>query len=179
MKNILFLCSLSVLILTCSNTVFADTPSYHDKAVQCSQHGYKLCWRYCLVAAKQQAAGETVKLGAQCDVEHNKQFTHTPFKSKTDPDYLPSDSTWLDNDVVGTYRRDAGRSRHVIDALSNLEWNKKCASTARIEPAVIESLMTNGIKLRQGIKIRLSKIQVAATSGNSFSCKAGKVDVLN
>jgi len=167
-----------VVLFTCS-TAFADALSYREKADQCSEHGYELCWRYCLVAAKQQAAGQTVKLGEQCDAEHNKQFTHTPYQSKTDPDYLPSGSRWFDNDVVGIYRRDAGRSRHVIDAPSHPKWKEKCASTVRIEPTMIKSLMTNGKTLQRGMKVRLSKIQVKATSGNSFSCNAGKVEVLD
>ncbi|SFG52092.1 hypothetical protein [Neptunomonas qingdaonensis] len=179
MNNMLFPCYLLVLLLTCSNAVFAATLSYRDKADRCSEHGYELCWRFCLVAAKQQAAGQTVKLGKQCDAEHNKQFTHTPYQSKTDQDYLPSDSAWLGNYVVGIYRRDAGRHRHVIDAPSNSEWKEKCAGIARIEPSIIKSLMENGKKLQKGVKVRVSKIQISATSGNSFSCKAGKIDVLD
>lgn len=179
MNNRFFLYYLLSVLLTNSSAVFAGALSYRDKAAQCSEHGNRLCWTYCLVAAKQQAAGQTVKHGKQCDAEHNKQFSNTPYQSKTDPDYLPSGSTWLENDVVGVYRRDASRSRHVIDALSNPEWKEKCAGVARIEPAVIKSLQATGKKLQKGIKVRLSKIQVTATPGNQFSCRAGKVEVLD
>ena len=179
MNVMLFPSYVLVVLLVYGNTVFADSLSYRDKAGQCSEHGYKLCWRYCLVAAKQQEAGQTVKHGEQCDAEHNKQFTHTPYQSKSDPDYLPSGSWLLGSDVVGIYRHNAGRSRHIIDAPSHPEWKEKCASTVRIEPPMIKSLMKNGKTLQKGMKVHLSKIQVKAISGNRFECKAGKVEVLD
>ena len=179
MNVMLFPIYVLVVLLVCGNTVFADSLSYRDKAGQCSEHGYKLCWRSCLVAAKQQEAGQTVKHGEQCDAEHNKQFTHTPYQSKSDPDYLPSGSWLLGSDVVGIYRHNAGRSRHIIDAPSHPEWKEKCKSTVRIEPPMIKSLMKNGKTLQKGMKVHLSKIQVKAISGNRFECKAGKVEVLD
>lgn len=181
MNIMLFPCYVLVALLTYSNTVFADELSYRDKADQCSEHGNKLCWRYCLVSEKQIVDGQTAKYGKQCDAEYNKQFARTPYQSKTNPDYLPSGSRWFDNNVVGIYRRNAGRSRHVIDAPSHPEWKEKCASTVRIEPTMIKSLMTNGKTLQNGMKVRLSKIQIpiATTPGNSFACKAGKVEVLD
>ena len=179
MNVMLFPIYVLVVLLVCGNTVFADSLSYRDKAGQCSEHGYKLCWRSCLVAAKQQEAGQTVKHGERCDAEHKKQFTHTPYQSKSDPDYLPSGSWLLGSDVVGIYRHNAGRSRHIIDAPSHPEWKEKCASTVRIEQPTIKSLMKNGKTLQKGMKVHLSKIQVKAISGNRFECKAGKVEVLD
>ena len=85
----------------------------------------------------------------------------------------------LGSDVVGIYRHNAGRSRHIIDAPSHPEWKEKCASTVRIEPPTIKSLMKNGKTLQKGMKVHLSKIQVKAISGNRFECKAGKVEVLD
>ncbi|WP_370239311.1 hypothetical protein [Neptunomonas phycophila] len=179
MNDRFFLYFLLCVLLASSGTVFAGTLSYGDKAAQCSEHGNQLCWRYCLAAEKQQAAGQAVKFGRQCDTEFSKQFTNTPYQSKTDPNYLPSGSTWLDSGIVGIYRRSAGRSRHVIDAPTSPGWKEKCASVARIEPAEIKSLQENGKTLQKGIKVRLSKIQVTATPGNQFSCKAGKIEVLD
>ena len=179
MKFMLFPSYVLVVLLIYGNTVFADTLSYRDKADQCIEHGYKLCWRFCLAAAKQQEAGKTAKLGEQCYAEHNKKFTNTPYQSKADPDYLPSGSWWFGNDVVGIYRHNAGRARHIIDAPSHPKWKEKCASTARIEPSMIKSLMENGKTLQKGMKVHLSKIQVKAISSNRFECKAVKVEVLD
>lgn len=179
MKILLFPYYVLVVLFAYNNPIFANDLSYHDKAKQCSEHGYKLCWRYCLVAEKQTSAGQTTEIGKKCDAEHNKKFMNTTYQSKTDPNYLPSGSIWFDGDVIGIYRRNAGRSRHVIDAPTNSQWKLNCSNTVRIEPSMIESLMVNGKRLHQGTKVRLSKIQIAATTGNSFSCKAGQVDVLD